>query len=113
MMCDLLPVHQLHRVSDTRVTVYYEDCAPIPVSGNHQDPGQDLMFCPLHGEPLQVQAGDQMTVLLTEGGQVAGAVSASGTEARGNAVGIVSDSGAVQMLCGTATIQIPAAMRAD
>lgn len=31
------------RVSDTRVTVYYEDCAPNPSEpGNHQDPGTGL-----------------------------------------------------------------------
>jgi hypothetical protein len=46
-----------------------------------------------------------MTLLLTEGGQVAGAVEASGSVARTNAVGIVRD-GKVQMLCGTAQIEI-------
>ena len=96
------------RVSDTRVTVYYEDCAPNP-----KEPttikilGQDFDVLPTAMESLsKFKPGDQMTVLLTEGGQVAGAVAATGTDARGNAVGIVSDSGAVQMLCGTATIQI-------
>ena len=87
---------------------YYEDCAPNP-----KEPttikilGQDFDVLPTAMESLsKFKPGDQMTVLLTEGGQVAGAVAATGTDARGNAVGIVSDSGAVQMLCGTATIQI-------
>ena len=51
--------------------------------------------------------GDQMTLLLTEDGKVAGALEAVGSSGRGNAVGIVRD-GTVQMICGTAKISVTA-----
>ena len=48
-----------------------------------------------------------MTLLLTADGQVAGAVQSNGTNgARGNAVGVVSDSGTVQMFCGGTTVSL-------
>lgn len=103
------------RVCDTRVTVYYEGCTPNP-----KEPTEITV---LNGTKLTVlstamdsvakfKPGDQMTLLLTEDGQVAGAVEASGTTARGNAVGIVQG-GKVQMLCGTSGIKLENVEAAD
>lgn len=96
------------RVSDTRATVYYESCYPNPKEAETITVlGQEFDVLPTARESLaKFKPGDQMTILLTEGGQVAGAVEASGSSARGNAMGIVSESGTVQMLCGTAKIQV-------
>ena len=96
------------RVCDTRVTVYYESCYPNP-----REPstitvlnGTELDVLPTAMESLAAfRPGDQMTLLLTEDGRVAGAVRSSGNTARGNAVGIVNGS-TVQLLCGTAKISI-------
>lgn len=93
------------RVCDTRVTVYYESCYPNP-----EEPatitvldGTELTVLPTAMESLSsFKPGDRMTLLLTEDGQVAGAVAANAS-AKGNAVGIVSG-GSVQLLCGTAKI---------
>ncbi|MDD3347234.1 S-layer homology domain-containing protein [Oscillibacter sp.] len=98
------------RVCDTRVTVYYESCKPNPKEPTTITAlGQEFDVLPTAMESLsKFKPGDQMTLLLTEGGQVAGAVEASGNAARSNAVGIVSSSGTVQMLCGTAKIEVKA-----
>lgn len=98
------------RVCDTRVTVYYEGCYP-----NAKEPseitvlgGVKLTVLPTAMSSLAKFApGDQMTLLLTEDGKVAGAVEAAGSSGRGNAMGIVRD-GTVQMLCGTAKIAVTA-----
>lgn len=96
------------RVCDTRVTVYYESCYPNPTEPSEITAlGQTFDVLPTAMESLsKFKPGDQMTLLLTDGGQVAGAVEASGNAARGNAVGIVRSDGTVQMLCGTAKISI-------
>lgn len=98
------------RVCDTRVTVYYEKCYPNPKEPETITAmGREFDVLPTAKDSLSnFKPGDQMTLLLTDGGQVAGAVEASGSAARGNAVGIVSDSGTVQMLCGTAKIELSA-----
>ena len=103
------------RVCDTRVTVYYEGCEPSP-----KEPasitvlgGLKLTVLPTAIESLsKFKPGDQMTLLLTEDGQVAGAVEPSGTTARGNAVGIVRD-GTVQLLCGTAKLEVKSSQAAE
>jgi hypothetical protein len=98
------------RVCDTRVTVYYEACSPSPAEPSEITVlnGTKFSVLPTAVESLsKFKPGQQMTLLLTEDGQVAGAVEASGTTARGNAVGIVQD-GKVQLLCGTAKIQVNA-----
>ena len=72
-----------------------------------------LTALPTAAESLsKFKPGDQMTLLLTEDGQVAGAVEASGTSARGNAVGIVRD-GTVQFLCGTAKLEVRSSQAAE
>lgn len=99
------------RVCDTRVTVYYESCTPNPSEPSKIKAlnGHEFDVLPTGMESVsKFRPGDQMTLLLTESGQVAGAVEASGTTARGNAVGIVSDSGTVQLLCGVSKIGITA-----
>ena len=98
------------RVCDTRVTVYYENCYP-----NAKEPseitvlgGVKLTVLPTAMSSIsKFSPGDQMTLLLTEDGKVAGALEAVGSSGRGNAMGIVRD-GTVQMLCGTAKISVTA-----
>ena len=69
--------------------------------------GTELTVLPTAMESLSVfKPGQRMTLLLTEDGQVAGAVD-TGSGAKGNAVGIVSG-GKVQLLCGTAKILLDA-----
>ena len=103
------------RVCDTRVTVYYEGCEPSPKEPSSITVlgGLKLTVLPTAIESLsKFKPGDQMTLLLTEDGQVAGAVEASGTNARGNAVGIVRD-GTVQFLCGTAKLEVKSSQAAE
>jgi len=97
------------RVCDTRVTVYYESCSPNPKEPSEITAlGRTFEVLPTAMESVATfKPGDQMTLLLTEGGQVAGAVEASASSARSNAVGVVRD-GKVRMLCGTAQIEIEA-----
>ena len=97
------------RVCDTRVTVYYESCYPNPAEPTTITVlnGTELTVLPTAMESLSAfKPGQRMTLLLTEDGQVAGAVD-TGSGAKGNAVGIVSG-GKVQMLCGTAKILLDA-----
>lgn len=98
------------RVCDTRVTVYYESCSPNPTEPSEITAlGRTFEVLPTAMESVaKFRPGDQMTLLLTEGGQIAGAVEATGSTARSNAVGIVSG-GTVRMLCGTAQIEIQSA----
>lgn len=95
------------RVCDTRVTVYYESCSPNPTEPSEIEAlGRTFEVLPTAMESVaKFKPGDQMTLLLTEGGQIAGAVEATGSAARSNAVGVVRN-GTVQMLCGTAQIEI-------
>nr|WP_326183608.1 S-layer homology domain-containing protein [uncultured Oscillibacter sp.] len=101
------PATNAIRVCDTRVTVYYESCSPNPAEPSEITAlGRTFEVLPTAMESVaQFKPGDQMTLLLTEGGQIAGAVAASGSAVRGNAVGIVRD-GKVQLLCGTAQIEV-------
>ena len=96
-------------VCDTRVSVYYESCEPTPSAATKIQVlgGTELYVLPTAMDSLAAfKPGQQMTLLLTADGQVAGAVESSGTSARSNAVGVVSSDGTVQMLCGTGTIQL-------
>lgn len=94
------------RVCDTRVTAYYESCYPNP-----QEPsrvtvlGREFDVLSTAMDSLsQFRPGDQVTLLLTEDNQVAGAVKSGTAGASGNAVGIVKSlsttSAAVALLCG-------------
>ena len=98
------------RVCDTRVTVYYESCSPNPTEPSEiKALGRTFEVLPTAMESVaKFKPGSQMTLLLTEGGQIAGAVEATGSAARSNAVGVVRG-GTVQMLCGTAQIEIKSA----
>lgn len=99
------------RVCDTRVSVYYEDCSPSPK--------EPMEITVLGGVKLNVltsamesvddfKPGSKMTLLLTDDGQVAGAVSGSSA----NAVGFVSG-GEVQLLCGSSRISLGAVSGAE
>lgn len=90
------------RVCDTRLTGYYESCAPSP---------EEPVTLTLMGHAFPVlssaratlsefRPGDQITLLLTEDNQVAGAVKAGSGKVSGNALGIVKSGGTVELLCG-------------
>lgn len=101
-------------VCDTRVSVYYESCEPSPSEPTKLQVlgGTELYVLPTARDSLaRFKPGDQMTLLLTIDGQVAGAVEASGSSARSNAVGVVDADGKVLLLCGTTTI--PLSMTAE
>lgn len=94
------------RVTDTRLTGYYESCAPSP-----EEPatirvlGHDFdVLATAQSTMSKFRPGDQITLLLTEDNKVAGAVKPGTSGAGVNAIGIatsVSGSGAtVQLLCG-------------
>ena len=98
-------------VCDTRVTVYYESCEPNPDAPTKIKVlnGTELYVLPTARNSLAAfKPGKQMTLLLTADGQVAGAVEPSGTSVRGNALGVVSGDGTVQLLCGNTMIQLKA-----
>lgn len=90
------------RVCDTRLTGWYESCSPSP---------QEPVTLTLLGHEFPVlssaratlsafRPGDQITLLLTEDNQVAGAVKAGDGRVSGNALGIARGGGTVELLCG-------------
>lgn len=90
-------------VSDTRIKVYYESCTPSP--------REPLSITVLGGTKLDVLAtaqqsiaafkpGQQMLLLLTADGKVAGAIDPDTAEARANAFGYVDGSGKTTLFCG-------------
>ena len=99
-------------VCDTRVTVYYESCEPNPAAPSKIKVlnGTELHVLSTARDSLaEFKPGDQMTLLLTADGQVAGAANPSGNAGRGNAMGVVTQEGKIQLLCGTSTIELAAA----
>ncbi len=99
-------------VCDTRVTVYYESCEPNPAAPTKIKVlnGTELHVLSTARDSLaEFKPGDQMTLLLTADGQVAGAAKPSGNAGRGNAMGVVTQEGKIQLLCGTSTIELAAA----
>ena len=96
-------------VSDTRVSVYYEDCKPSPSSPATITVlgGKELNVLPTAVDSLsKLKPGEQIVLLLTADGQVAGAEDANNTGARGNAMAVVSEKGDVQLVCGGALLNI-------
>ena len=96
-------------VSDTRVSVYYEDCKPSPSSPATITVlgGKELNVLPTAVDSLsKLKPGKQIVLLLTADGQVAGAEDANNTGARGNAMAVVSEMGDVQLVCGGALLSI-------
>lgn len=96
-------------VSDTRVSVYYEDCKPSPSSPATITVlgGKELNVLPTAVDSLsKLKPGKQIVLLLTADGQVAGAEDANNTGARGNAMAVVSEKGDVQLVCGSALLNI-------
>ncbi len=93
------------RVCDTRLTGYYEACSPNPREPEtitlmgHEFPVLTSAQASLAG----FKPGDQITLLLTEDNQVAGAVQPGTGGASNNALGIVESAGGaatVKLLCG-------------
>ena len=95
------------RVCDTRITVYYENCAPNPQSPTTITAlGHTFNVLPTAADSLsRYKPGDAVTLLLTVDGQVAGAADPSASATRSNAVGVVWD-GKVYLVCGGSTIQL-------
>lgn len=99
------PADNAIRVCDTRITGFYETCAPNP-----EEPetitvlGHKFNVLPTARQSVsQFRPGDQFTILLTEDNQVAGAVKSGSGGASGNAMGIARVSGGeatVNLLCG-------------
>ena len=101
------------RVCDTRVSVYYEDCTPNPKEPMEISVlgGTTFTVLPSAMESLAaIKPGSQMTLLLTDDGQVAGAL--TGASSQANAVGLVLD-GKVQLLCGSTRIAVGTAPDAE
>lgn len=95
------------RVCDTRITVYYENCAPNPQSPTTITAlGHTFNVLPTAADSLsRYKPGDAVTLLLTVDGQVAGAADPNASATRSNAVGVVWD-GKVYLVCGGSTIQL-------
>ena len=98
-------------VCDTKVSVYYEDCTPSPSNPTTITVlgGTELNVLPTAVESLsKFKPGQQMTLLLTVDGQVAGAVDASSGGTYGNALAVVDGSGSMQLICGNTLVNIRA-----
>lgn len=97
-------------VCDTKVSVYYEDCTPSPSNPTTITVlGTELNVLPTAVESLsQFKPGQQMILLLTADGQVAGAVATNTSGARSNALAVVDASGGMQLICGNTLLKIGA-----
>ena len=96
-------------VCDTKVSVYYEDCTPSPSNPTTITVlgGTELNVLPTAVESLsQFKPGQQMILLLTADGQVAGAVAPNTSGARSNALAVVDGSGGMQLICGSTLVKI-------
>ncbi|MBE6910295.1 MAG: S-layer homology domain-containing protein [Ruminococcaceae bacterium] len=96
-------------VCNTRVNVYYEDFMPsreAPLTITVLD-GTELPVLPMAQQSIAgFLPGQEMTLLLTADGQVAGAVENGSNDTRANAVGYVDEKGKVIMFCGGSTITL-------
>lgn len=90
------------RVCDTRISGFYEKCAPNPDEPSEITVlGHDFpVLATAQASISKFKPGDQLTLLLTEDNQVAGAVEAKGNVVSSNAIGIVREGGRVDLLCG-------------
>ena len=96
-------------VCDTKVSVYYENCDPSPASPTTITVlgGTELNVLPTAVESLsKFKPGQQMILLLTADGQVAGAVTPNTSGARSNALAVVDGSGNMQLICGNTLVKI-------
>lgn len=98
------------RVCDTRLTGYYESCTPSPTEPTSiKVLGHDFtVLTSAQATLAKFRPGDQITLLLTEDNQVAGAVKPGTSGASANAIGVVTSisgtAATVELLCGI-TIQ--------
>ena len=105
------------RVCDNRISGYYEDCSPNPQTPTTVTVlGHVFNVLPSAVESLsQFKPGQQVTFLLTEDNQIAGAIEAKGGIS-GNVLGIVksvsADSAKVELLCGV-TVEGKASLSAS
>ena len=93
-------------ICDTRLTAYYENCYPSPSAPTTIELLNGTVFNVLStavDSVAQFRPGKLVTFLLSADGQIAGAVSDSGT---GNAIVLLDSSGAARLLCGTTEIPL-------
>lgn len=94
------------RVSDTRLTGYYESCTPSPTEPTSiRVFGHDFdVLTTAQASLSKFRPGSQITLLLTEDNKVAGAVKPGTAGANANAIGIATSisgtSATVKLLCG-------------
>lgn len=95
------------RVCDTRLSVYYESCTPRPEAPTQITVlGQKFNVLPTAQDSMaDFKPGEQVTLLLTADGQVAGAVKPGTSGAQGNALAVVDD-GAVKLVCGSTLLEL-------
>ena len=97
------------QVTDTRVAVYYENCAPsqaeptsITVLG-----GTTFTVLPTARQSLaKFKPGQTMVLLLTADGQAAGAVENGSGGTSGNALAYVDSKGTVWLICGSELVKL-------
>ena len=93
---------------DARVPVYYENCAPSPAAPNTVTVlgGTEFRVLPTAQQSLsRFKPSDNMTLLLTADGRVAGATEGGGDA---NALAFVSSKGEVSLLCGDSLLPLNA-----
>ena len=94
-------------VCDTRVAVYYEKCTPSPAAPTSITVlNTEFAVVPSAQQSLsRFKPGDNMTVLLTADGRIAGAV-ANDSGVSANAYAYVDGSGKVSLICGGALLAL-------
>ncbi len=96
-------------VTDSRVTAYYESCEPNPNAPTKIQVfgGTEFYVLPTAADSMrELRPGDMIVLLLTADGRVASAVKSESGAPRGNAIGLVTPEGNVELLCGNTTISL-------
>ena len=96
-------------VCDTRVSAYYESCTPSPSAPATIDVlgGTEFNVISTAQQGMSMfKPGDQVVLLLTADGQVAGAVEPTTPEAMANAAGYVDSGGKVFLFCGASVVEL-------
>ncbi len=98
-------------VCDTRVSAYYESCTPSPSAPVTIEALNGTKFNVLSTARQgmsEFKPGDELVLLLTADGQLAGAVKPGTAGANANAMGFVDSKGKVTLFCGASLLDINA-----
>ncbi|MBR3848968.1 MAG: S-layer homology domain-containing protein [Oscillospiraceae bacterium] len=90
-------------VCDTRISVYYESCAPSaaePLTVRTLGGTEFSVLPEARQSVAQFKPGEEMTLLLTAEGDVAAAAGAGAANVPGNALVFVGADGTVRLICG-------------